>query len=231
MKGQALVENVHEADEFEDISDCNLRLRVRYVALVQLVSTARRLAVGRERAGADRSTVDPLSVAGVARRHNRRAAYGYGAGVVGAGLAAGAIGAAATSPYGYYGGGPYVGTGRGYYGGTDVGATNGRLPWGAIITAITATLAAITAATPTAVTSPDDQRWFRATMAARAGETRAFRSEVVSYYAGGPYSRWGDYEARNSVACTHGTRSKPSNEANKLVRGLDVIMNYFAVFG
>ena len=59
----------------------------------------------------------PLSVAGVARRHHRRAAYGYGAGVVGAGLAAGAIGAAATSPYGYYGGGPYVGTGRGYYGG------------------------------------------------------------------------------------------------------------------
>jgi hypothetical protein len=62
----------------------------------------------------------PLSVAGVARRNYRRAAYGYGAGVVGAGLAAGAIGAtavAATSPYGYYGGGPYVGTGWGYNGG------------------------------------------------------------------------------------------------------------------
>jgi len=59
----------------------------------------------------------PLSVAGVARRHYRRAAYGYGAGVVGAGLAAGAIGAAAVSPWGYYGGGPYVGTGWGYYGG------------------------------------------------------------------------------------------------------------------
>ena len=61
----------------------------------------------------------PLSGAGVARRHYRRAAYGYGAGVVGAGLAAGAIGAAAvaaTSP-GYYGGGPYVGTGWGYPGG------------------------------------------------------------------------------------------------------------------
>jgi hypothetical protein len=46
----------------------------------------------------------PMSVAGVARRQNRRAAYGYGAGVVGAGLAAGAIGTAAvaaTSPYGY----------------------------------------------------------------------------------------------------------------------------------
>ncbi len=61
----------------------------------------------------------PLSGAGVARRHYRRGAYGYGAGVAGAGLAAGAIGAAAaTSPYGYYGGGgPYVGTGWGYPGG------------------------------------------------------------------------------------------------------------------
>lgn len=67
----------------------------------------------------------PLSVAGVARRHHRRAAYGYGAGVVGAGLAAGAIGAsavAATSPYGYYGGYPgnYYGSygyPGGYYGG------------------------------------------------------------------------------------------------------------------
>ncbi|MGX0960213.1 hypothetical protein AB7M63_000662 [Bradyrhizobium japonicum] len=53
----------------------------------------------------------PLSVAGVARRQYRRAAYGYGAGVVGAGLAAGAIGTAA-----YYGGGPYAGTSWGYPG-------------------------------------------------------------------------------------------------------------------
>jgi hypothetical protein len=37
MRGQALVENVHEADEFEDICDCDLGLRVRYVAFVQLV--------------------------------------------------------------------------------------------------------------------------------------------------------------------------------------------------
>src|SRR6516165_3572816 len=68
----------------------------------------------------------PVSVAGVARRQYRRAAYGYGAGVVGAGLAAGAIGAAAvaaTSPYGYYGGGPYVGTG--YYGGYGPGGYYG----------------------------------------------------------------------------------------------------------
>jgi hypothetical protein len=69
----------------------------------------------------------PLSVAGVARRQYRRGAYGYGAGVVGAGLAAGAIGAAAvaaTSPYEYYGGGPYVG-GWGYNGGYPGGYYGG----------------------------------------------------------------------------------------------------------
>ncbi|MBR0717667.1 hypothetical protein JQ632_27435 [Bradyrhizobium liaoningense] len=61
----------------------------------------------------------PLSVAGVARRQSRRAAYGYG--VVGAGLGAAAIGTAAavgaaTSPYGYYRGGPHVDTAWGYPG-------------------------------------------------------------------------------------------------------------------
>ena len=59
----------------------------------------------------------PVSAAGVARRQNRRAAYGYGAGAVGAGLAAGAAVAtagavaAATAPGyyapGYYGSGGY----------------------------------------------------------------------------------------------------------------------------
>jgi hypothetical protein len=68
----------------------------------------------------------PVSVAGVARRQDRRAAYGYGAGVGLAGAAAvgtaAAVGAA-TSPWGwggdryytgagYYGGGPYYGGGR-----------------------------------------------------------------------------------------------------------------------
>ncbi len=62
----------------------------------------------------------PVSVAGVARRQYRRGAYGayggygYGAGVAGAGLAAGAYAAAgvaaATSPEGYY-----AGNGGGYY--------------------------------------------------------------------------------------------------------------------
>jgi hypothetical protein len=57
----------------------------------------------------------PVSVAGVARRQTRRAAYGYGAGVVGAGLAGAAVvgtaAAVAAAPYyggtGYYSGGPY----------------------------------------------------------------------------------------------------------------------------
>ena len=75
----------------------------------------------------------PVSVAGVARRQNRRAAYG--AGVVGAGAAAvgtaaaiGTAGAvAATSPNWGWGGNPYQ-TGTGYYaggpyyGGSVVGA-------------------------------------------------------------------------------------------------------------
>jgi len=55
----------------------------------------------------------PVSVAGVARRQTRRAAYGYGAAAVGAGAAAVGTAAAiaATSPG--WGTGPYRGTG--YY--------------------------------------------------------------------------------------------------------------------
>ncbi len=60
----------------------------------------------------------PMSVAGVARRQDRRAAYRYGAGVVGAGVAgAAAVGTAAavvaTSPNWGWGGGPdYTGEAR-----------------------------------------------------------------------------------------------------------------------
>jgi hypothetical protein len=68
----------------------------------------------------------PVSVAGVNRRHNRRAAYGYGAGVVGAGLGAAAIGTAAAvgaAPYyggaGYYSGGPYASYSNGSYASSD----------------------------------------------------------------------------------------------------------------
>jgi hypothetical protein len=57
----------------------------------------------------------PVSVAGVARRQTRRAAYGYGTGVGGAGLAGAAVvgtaAAVAAAPYygrtGYYSSGPY----------------------------------------------------------------------------------------------------------------------------
>jgi len=60
----------------------------------------------------------PMSGAGVARRHARRAGYGYGAGAIGAGAAA--VGTAAavagTSPNVGWGGSPYH-TGTGYYGG------------------------------------------------------------------------------------------------------------------
>ncbi len=77
----------------------------------------------------------PMSVAGVNRRQNRRAAYGYGAGVVGAGVAgAAALGTAAavatnsgwaSNPYYYSGAGnygyscvsSYRGGGPSYYGG------------------------------------------------------------------------------------------------------------------
>ena len=73
----------------------------------------------------------PVSAAGVARRHTRRAVYG--AGVVGAGAAAvgtaAAIGTAAavgaTSPFytgaGYYGGSPYYGGSSNYGGGPYYG--------------------------------------------------------------------------------------------------------------
>jgi hypothetical protein len=63
----------------------------------------------------------PLSVAGVARRHYRRAAVG--AGVVGAGLAAGAY-------YGGYGTGGYYGTYGGYPGGYYGGYAAGGYPGG-----------------------------------------------------------------------------------------------------
>ncbi|MHC2623819.1 hypothetical protein ACVIW2_005851 [Bradyrhizobium huanghuaihaiense] len=70
----------------------------------------------------------PMSVAGVARRQDRRAAYGYGAGVVGAGVAgAAAVGTAAavaaTSPNWGWGSGPY--TGAGSYGVTGVSPYRG----------------------------------------------------------------------------------------------------------
>ena len=67
----------------------------------------------------------PLSVAGVARRQYRRAAYGYGAGVVGAGLAARAYyGGYSSGYYGAYGGYP-GGYPSGYYGSYAAGGYPG----------------------------------------------------------------------------------------------------------
>jgi hypothetical protein len=70
----------------------------------------------------------PVSVAGVARRQHRRAAYGYGAAAVGAG----AVGAAAlassrySNPY-YYSGSPY------YYGGYGTGYNYGTGYYGGYV--------------------------------------------------------------------------------------------------
>ena len=68
----------------------------------------------------------PVSVAGVARRQDRRAAYGYGygAGVAGAAAVGTAAAVAATSPNWGWGGSRYY-TGTGYYTGGPSGA------WGA----------------------------------------------------------------------------------------------------
>jgi hypothetical protein len=79
----------------------------------------------------------PVSVAGVARRQNRRAAYGYGvgAGVAGAAAIGTAAAVAANSPnwgWGgspYYSGGPYYGGGawgaQAYYAAPTAGPSNG----------------------------------------------------------------------------------------------------------
>jgi hypothetical protein len=80
----------------------------------------------------------PVSVAGVARRHDRRAmygaGYGYGAGVVGAGVAgAVAVGAAAAGAGPYYGGWgrPYAGD-RLYVSPAPAVAASDGLPWYAV---------------------------------------------------------------------------------------------------
>ncbi|AWL98232.2 hypothetical protein [Bradyrhizobium ottawaense] len=118
-----------------------MQMNVRNVALAASTFTCAMLLSfsWSEQGGASLSTdsaqarvgrpLTPVSVAGVARRQNRRAAYGYGAGVVGAGIGAAAVGTAAavaaTQPWnwggtGYYGR-PYVGGGalaaNAYYGG------------------------------------------------------------------------------------------------------------------
>ena len=130
----------------------------------------------------------PVSVAGVARRQNRRAAYG--AGVVGAGAAAvgtaaaiGTAGAiAATSPNWGWGGSPYQ-TGTGYY-------SSGPYYGGGVRGANAAYFGGYPSA-------------------AGIGTTPHYA--VRAYYGGGPwygYSGWDDYQARTGIRCRPGTMTK-----------------------
>jgi hypothetical protein len=149
----------------------------------------------------------PVSVAGVARRHNRRAYYGAGA--VGAGAVAVGMGR--------YAGGPN--NGGGLVGGDDSGIHAGA--------------AAVGTAGAVAATSPN-WGWgggagyyaggpyygggIRGANAAyyggypsAAGITPTSHYAVRAYYAGGPwynYSGWDDYQARNGIACKPGTLTK-----------------------
>jgi hypothetical protein len=129
----------------------------------------------------------PVSVAGVARRQNRRAAYRYdAAGIAGpmavdyAGIAAaagtaGAVGAATSPGWGwgsnpYYAGGPYAG-----------GA------WGA--------------------------NAYYAPPAASTGNAPAWNL-YTAYRDNGPfygYSGWSDYKARGGIGCDPGTVYKTEN--------------------
>lgn len=115
-------EKTHEA-EFEKSYSCRFGLRVCRAVFVRLVRAERGFSLSVEKAEARVGRpLTPMSVAGVARRQNRRAGYGYGA----VGTAA-AIGA--TSPY-YTGGGwgsPYYsctvrGARAAYYGGSPSAA-------------------------------------------------------------------------------------------------------------
>jgi len=126
----------------------------------------------------------PVSVAGVARRQNRRAAYG--AGVVGAGAVAvgTAAAVAATSPNWGWGGGPSY-TGTGYYAG-------GPYYSGTVREA----RAAYYGGSPSAAGTPEGNRPHYA---------------VRAYYEGGPwygYSGWDNYKARNGITCTLGSMVK-----------------------
>ena len=90
----ALRRKIHET-EFEKSYSCRFGLRVCRALFVRLVRVERGFSLSVEKAEARVGRpLTPMSVAGMARRQNRRADYGYGT--------AAAIGA--TSPY-YTGGG------------------------------------------------------------------------------------------------------------------------------
>jgi hypothetical protein len=134
----------------------------------------------------------PVSVAGVARRQNRRAAYRYdAAGIAGpmavdyAGIAAASAGTAAavgaaTSPGWGWGGNPYNAGGP-YAGGPYYGG--GARAYYA----------------PPPATTANAPAW----------------NIFTAYHDNGPfygYSGWDDYKARNALACDPGTVMKTSNE-------------------
>jgi hypothetical protein len=111
----------------------------------------------------------PMSVAGVARRHNRRAAY-YTAGAIGAGAVVASTVAAATAPN-YYGWG------------------NNANNWG-------------------------NNNW----SGAYAAQTDPYFGQAHYVYRAYPghspyygYSGWGDYKARNGIACDPGSLTKFSD--------------------
>ena len=149
----------------------------------------------------------PMSVAGVARRQNRRA-YGYGAGVVGAGVGAAAVGTAAavaaTSPWnwgdtGYYNQGYYN---QGYYGRRyGAGVLGAQAYYGGPVG-------------DAGFYNRGYARPYGRAMAAQASfgaiETAPFYIPRA-YYANGPwyfYSGWADYKARNGIGCDPGTTFK-----------------------
>ena len=136
----------------------------------------------------------PVSVAGVARRQNRRAAYRYdAAGIAGpmavdyAGIAAASAGTAAavgaaTSPSWGWGGNPYY-AGGGYAGGPYYG---GRVSGARAYYA------------PPAATTATAPPW----------------NLYTAYHDNGPfygYSGWSDYKARGGIGCDPGTVYKTEN--------------------
>ena len=170
----------------------------------------------------------PVSVAGVARRQNRRAVYGAGVGAAAVGTAAaiGTAGAvAATSPNwgwggnpyqtgaGYYAGGPYYGGGiRGanaaYYG----GGPNNR---GGLVGGDDSGTYAGGTYYGGAVRGARAAYYGGGGYPSAAGISTTPHYAVKAYYAGGPwynYSGWDDYRARNGIGCTPGTLTKLADE-------------------
>jgi hypothetical protein len=167
----------------------------------------------------------PMSGAGVARRHYRRAGYGYGAGVVGAGaLAAGTAAAvAATSPG--WGGDPYYGgdqydTGGPYAGGPYYGGGQGPGPYTQLHgRAVSPAGPALSSGQYLAgVGRPSGPYYGGGAWGARAyyaPPPAAPSTEVApawnlhtAYHAGGPwygFGGWADYKERGGIGCDPGT--------------------------